>query len=221
MLPAGGATRSGAASLSFKRWEALSRLSADFKATAENYARVIVMERHLPDGEKTVKRLSGLEGGGGGDGAGFSLGAAGGEKYLVAGIYFKFCIDDKGIYGGSASERNGGDGTSASGGGGGGGGALGFGGGGGMDGMGIGGLPEGSCWQRRRRWWRRWGVELAVGRTAEEHAQKVGNHELRNANAIVAASRSRRVYNDDDDDDDDDDNDSDGFHEGKKGRRKV
>ena len=85
--------RSSAASLSFKRWEALSRLSADFKATAENYARVIVMERHLPDGEKTVKRLSGLEGGGGGDGAGFSLGAAGGEKYLVAGIYFKFCIE--------------------------------------------------------------------------------------------------------------------------------
>jgi len=34
------------------RWERLARLSADFKATAENYTRVIVMERNLPDSQK-------------------------------------------------------------------------------------------------------------------------------------------------------------------------
>ena len=38
------------------RWERLARLSADFKATAENYTRVIVMERNLPDGQKVRER---------------------------------------------------------------------------------------------------------------------------------------------------------------------
>ena len=38
------------------RWGKLARLSADFKATAENYTRVIVMERNLPDGQKVRSR---------------------------------------------------------------------------------------------------------------------------------------------------------------------
>jgi len=93
------------------RWERLAKLSADFKATAENYCRVIVMERHLLDDQKTVKPLRGA-----------ATGVAGGEKYLVAGMYVKFLIDHKQVYG------------------------------------------------------------------SEEHAAKIGNHELRGANVIFSSS---------------------------------
>lgn len=59
----------------------------DFETAACSYARVIIGELGLPDDQKTIKAEK-------------SLGFAGGEKYLVSGILFKFCLDDKGIYGG-------------------------------------------------------------------------------------------------------------------------
>ena len=56
------------------------------------------MERNLPDDQKTVKPLRDTGAGG------VALGAAGGQKYLVAGVYIKFLIDHKKIYG-SEGER--------------------------------------------------------------------------------------------------------------------
>ena len=48
----------------------------------------IISEKFVPDTEKTIRPLTQELGG-----------VAGGEKYVVAGILFKFSIDSKGLYG--------------------------------------------------------------------------------------------------------------------------
>lgn len=49
--------------------------------TVQTYGRIIVSERHLPLGRKTFSPLQS------------GAGVAGGEKYIVKGIYFKFALD--------------------------------------------------------------------------------------------------------------------------------
>jgi hypothetical protein len=53
------------------------------------------MERNLPDHLKTVKPIK----------RDSHLGIAGGQKYLVAGIYIKFLIDHKKVYGSEGNEQ--------------------------------------------------------------------------------------------------------------------
>ena len=48
----------------------------------------IISEKFVPDTQKTIRPLTSELGG-----------VAGGEKYIVAGILFKFAIDSKGLYG--------------------------------------------------------------------------------------------------------------------------
>lgn len=55
--------------------------------TAQTYGRVIISELSVPIQNKTIKPTS-------------IGGAAGGEKYIVNGILFKFALDFNGIYGG-------------------------------------------------------------------------------------------------------------------------
>lgn len=55
--------------------------------TAQTYGRVIISELSVPVLNKTIKPTS-------------IGGAAGGEKYVVNGILFKFALDFNGIYGG-------------------------------------------------------------------------------------------------------------------------
>eukprot|EP01130_Rhizamoeba_saxonica_P012684 TRINITY_DN5380_c0_g1_i2.p1 TRINITY_DN5380_c0_g1~~TRINITY_DN5380_c0_g1_i2.p1 ORF type:complete len:1097 (+),score=195.84 TRINITY_DN5380_c0_g1_i2:566-3856(+) len=67
-------------------------LMEDFKTTASNYGKTIILERHLPIYRKTIKPTD-------------IGGRAGGEKYNIHGILFKFAMDvktDNGryIYGG-------------------------------------------------------------------------------------------------------------------------
>ncbi len=55
--------------------------------TAQTYGRVIISELSVPIHYKTIKPTS-------------IGGTAGGEKYIVNGILFKFALDFNGIYGG-------------------------------------------------------------------------------------------------------------------------
>lgn len=55
--------------------------------TAQTYGRVIISELSVPIQNKTIRPTS-------------IGGAAGGEKYIVNGILFKFALDFNGIYGG-------------------------------------------------------------------------------------------------------------------------
>lgn len=66
--------------------EELVHLSDDFIEAANTYGRIIISERHLRD--KTIPPCSSFGG------------SAGGEKYLVNNILFKFALDFKGLYGG-------------------------------------------------------------------------------------------------------------------------
>lgn len=54
--------------------------------SAAVYGRIIISEMCLPIEEKTIKPIS-------------VGGVAGGEKYIVRGIFFKVAIDKHGIYG--------------------------------------------------------------------------------------------------------------------------
>eukprot|EP01117_Protostelium_nocturnum_P010911 TRINITY_DN3939_c0_g1_i1.p1 TRINITY_DN3939_c0_g1~~TRINITY_DN3939_c0_g1_i1.p1 ORF type:complete len:1699 (-),score=618.56 TRINITY_DN3939_c0_g1_i1:206-5302(-) len=69
------------------RFERISQLANDFEHTAITYGKIIISEASLPIHQKTVKPVS-------------IGGQAGGEKYIHAGILFKFALDWKGIYGG-------------------------------------------------------------------------------------------------------------------------
>jgi hypothetical protein len=68
------------ASRSRAKFLSLRNLVVDFNHIATQYGRIIIEERALPDNEKTVKRSS-------------AGGVAGGEKYIVRGILFKFAVD--------------------------------------------------------------------------------------------------------------------------------
>ena len=61
-------------------------LEHDFVYAAETYGRIIISEHCLPDHQKTINPVS-------------VGGVAGGEKYIVSGILFKFAIDGFGLYG--------------------------------------------------------------------------------------------------------------------------
>ena len=76
-----------------KKWKALSRLGKDFVYCSKTYGKIIITEYHLPDDKKTIPPEKSLGG------------VAGGEKYLCAGIFFKFALDielskGKWMYGG-------------------------------------------------------------------------------------------------------------------------
>lgn len=68
----------------------LSALANNFVFLAETYGKIIISELHLPN--KSIKPVS-------------IGGIAGGEKYIVQGILFKFAIDIQGIYGGEENAQ--------------------------------------------------------------------------------------------------------------------
>jgi len=63
----------------------LEALYSKFVKTAKRLAKIIIVDRNLPFEEKTIKPLDGP-------------GIAGGEKYAIGGIFFKFAINNNGIY---------------------------------------------------------------------------------------------------------------------------
>jgi len=65
----------------------LRRLAQDFSHTAKMYGKLIISEFLLDEQYKTIPPTK-------------IGGVAGGYKYLVAGILFKFAVDWKNIYGG-------------------------------------------------------------------------------------------------------------------------
>ena len=72
-----------------KRVEAnqeLMHLSQDFVHAARTYGRIIISEVYLPMKRKTIKPLN-------------LGGVAGGEKYIVHNILFKFAVDSGGLFG--------------------------------------------------------------------------------------------------------------------------
>lgn len=72
-----------------RRMRALRDLSDQFAERAKNIGKKIIEELYLPPSEKTILPVTGYVGG-----------IAGGEKYIEDGIFFKFALDNKGIYGG-------------------------------------------------------------------------------------------------------------------------
>ncbi|KAH3761583.1 Histidine kinase A [Pelomyxa schiedti] len=68
-------------------WTAVRDVAADFVYAAQSYGKIIIGEKYLPEEAKTIKsaRVGGI---------------AGGTKYIVNGILFKFATDDKGLFGG-------------------------------------------------------------------------------------------------------------------------
>mmetsp|Transcript_850 Transcript_850/g.2694 ORF Transcript_850/g.2694 Transcript_850/m.2694 type:complete len:1584 (-) Transcript_850:61-4812(-) len=66
---------------------ALLRLSQDFITTAKIYGRIIISERYMEMDSKTIKPVN-------------IGGHAGGDKYVVNSILFKFAVDSNGLYGG-------------------------------------------------------------------------------------------------------------------------
>eukprot|EP01117_Protostelium_nocturnum_P018219 TRINITY_DN7584_c0_g1_i1.p1 TRINITY_DN7584_c0_g1~~TRINITY_DN7584_c0_g1_i1.p1 ORF type:complete len:891 (+),score=348.35 TRINITY_DN7584_c0_g1_i1:80-2752(+) len=63
----------------------LKGLASDFGYAASTYGRIIITENSLPIERKTIKPVE-------------IGGIAGGQKFIVSGILFKFCIDSHGIY---------------------------------------------------------------------------------------------------------------------------
>src|SRR3990167_11307817 len=70
-----------------KAYLELERLSTYFIYTVKTYARIIISEVYLPNSEKIIKPVS-------------IGGIAGGAKYIVQRILFKFAIDHKELYSG-------------------------------------------------------------------------------------------------------------------------
>ena len=68
----------------------LMALAQDFIYTAKVYGRIIILERYLNYEAKTIKPVR-------------MGGQAGGEKYIINGVLFKFAVDSMGLYGGSDS----------------------------------------------------------------------------------------------------------------------
>jgi hypothetical protein len=67
------------------KWERLRNLAEDFAYAAETYGRIIISEAYLADHEKTIRPVD-------------LGGRAGGTKYIVQGILFKFALDTEGFY---------------------------------------------------------------------------------------------------------------------------
>lgn len=67
---------------------AIHALVQDFTAVAQRVGTVIIEEAHLPPAARSIQPL------------GSGKGVAGGEKFLVANIFFKFARDVHGIFGG-------------------------------------------------------------------------------------------------------------------------
>lgn len=65
---------------------ALLGLAHDFLYSATAYGKIIISEVYLPDSEKTIKPVN-------------MGGVAGGSKYIVHNILFKFALDTEGLYG--------------------------------------------------------------------------------------------------------------------------
>ena len=61
-------------------------LKSDFVSSSKTYGRIIISERYVPLDKKTIKPVSSIGG------------VAGGEKYIVNNILFKFAVDN-GLYG--------------------------------------------------------------------------------------------------------------------------
>lgn len=78
----------GAGDLDEKRkvYRALADLAKDFSNTAKLYGRIIIEETCLDNSKKTIKSIN-------------VGGVAGGEKYEVRGIFFKFAHELYGLYG--------------------------------------------------------------------------------------------------------------------------
>jgi len=70
-----------------KTFSKLADLYHNFIDTATLYGKIIISERYLPIEQKTIKPSSELGG------------IAGGEKYIVHNIIFKFCTDHVGLFG--------------------------------------------------------------------------------------------------------------------------
>jgi hypothetical protein len=66
------------------REDALGQIGDDFKFVAEAYCRVLMLERQLPVWKKTIPPLRTVGG------------VAGGDKYRIMGILFKFSVDSTG-----------------------------------------------------------------------------------------------------------------------------
>jgi tetratricopeptide (TPR) repeat protein len=67
-------------------FQALADLAEDFVFTATALGKIIISEKYIEEHTKTIKPIH-------------IGGIAGGEKYLIHNIVFKFAIDDRGIYG--------------------------------------------------------------------------------------------------------------------------
>jgi hypothetical protein len=66
-----------------QKYEMLSRTCRDFVVYAsKTYGRIIISKKYLPNDKKTIKEFH-------------AGGTAGGIKYLVQGILFKFVMDTK------------------------------------------------------------------------------------------------------------------------------
>jgi len=63
----------------------LGQIYQNFIDTSVLYGKVIISEKYLPDEEKTIKPIT-------------IGGIAGGQKYCIQGILFKFSIDNHGIF---------------------------------------------------------------------------------------------------------------------------
>jgi hypothetical protein len=68
-------------------YQQLANLGQNFIYTAKTYGKIIISEVYLEPDRKTIKPLEGK-------------GFAGGDKYYIHGIYFKFAVDSNGLYGG-------------------------------------------------------------------------------------------------------------------------
>ena len=66
----------------------LSSSKKDFIQAAKTYGRIIISEVYLPSHKKTIKPIN-------------LGGVAGGEKYIVHNILFKFALDSSGLFGGN------------------------------------------------------------------------------------------------------------------------
>ncbi len=71
--------------VNFAVYSSLLHLTQDFIHCATSYGKIIMEEAHLPKEMKTIspQQIGGI---------------AGGEKYIVRGILFKFAIDEKGLF---------------------------------------------------------------------------------------------------------------------------
>eukprot|EP00003_Mantamonas_plastica_P017494 TRINITY_DN289_c0_g1_i20.p1 TRINITY_DN289_c0_g1~~TRINITY_DN289_c0_g1_i20.p1 ORF type:complete len:222 (+),score=78.91 TRINITY_DN289_c0_g1_i20:118-783(+) len=68
-------------------YESMKVLGNDFVSTAEMLGKIIISEVNVPADKKTIRPIK-------------TTGHAGGEKYLVHNILFKFAIDEHGMYDG-------------------------------------------------------------------------------------------------------------------------